>query len=178
MDWVAIGIACLSLLVAAMSLGWQVAAWALEGPRVKVQLREGVLGRGGAASAAVLRNSSPRDLSDMRREGFDGEDLIGIRVTNVGRAKVKIERYGVQLRRGGMSLEFTEPHSYSSPLPHWLEPGESGSWFLPMQDARALVYATRGIDATAFGVRAFVELGDGRQRLTSAHLDVPVADVA
>lgn len=176
MDVAALSVACLGLVVAALSLGWQIASWALEGPRVRTTLKVGVSGRGGVMSAAVTAAGLPAGIAQIRQEGFDGEALIGVAVTNHGRVRVKVARWGIQMVRGGFSLEQPQSNMISSPLPEWLDPGDSGSWWMPIHEARALVYASRSLDPTAAGVKGWVELGDGTKRSSRHQLDVPAFD--
>ncbi|MGO2746201.1 phosphoribosylamine--glycine ligase [Microbacterium sp.] len=173
MEVAALAIAILSLVLAGLALGWQVAAWALDGPRLRATLQHGVLGRGGVVVSTVGRNSKLRDMSSMREQGWNGPDVIAVLVTNQGRSRAKITRFGIQLQRGGMSVQYPEGNTWSPQLPYWLEPGESATWYAELQDARALMSATRqSVRSDAGGVFMTIETGTGKTLRTRRLLEL------
>jgi len=173
MELAAISIACLSFIVAALALGWQVAAWLLDGPRVRAVLQHGVVGRGGVVVTTVNKDARLSDMSLMREQGWRGPDVIGVAVSNLGRAKVKVTGFGVVLKRGGLSANYPLSNEWSPPLPHWLEPGESATWYAPLQDAHALVDTTRRtVNPRAGGAQMKIQLGSGREVTTARHLEL------
>lgn len=159
-------VAALGLLVASLSFGWQIAAWVMDGRRVRVQLLHGARGQHGVAIGKVGRDKQPKDLNTVIAEGFTGEEVIGIAVTNVGRAPVRVDKYSVHLARGGMT--FTPIGDAIGPaLPFRLPPGETETWFALADDGRRLVSATRSIGQIASSdVYMSVELGTGDVRRT------------
>lgn len=172
MDIAALAISVLSLIIAGLALGWQIAVWALNGPRIRTVLQHGVIGRGGAVVTTVGRDKKLRDMSSMREQGWNGPDVIAVLVTNTGRLRAKITRFGVHLKRSGMSVQYPAGNKWSPELPHWLEPGESATWYVDMQDARALVYATRQTGQTgAGGVFMTVETGTGKTIATPRQIE-------
>ncbi|WP_200331224.1 hypothetical protein [Leucobacter sp. L43] len=174
MEVAALAIAILSLVLAALALGWQIAAWALDGPRLRATLQHGVLGRGGVVVSTVGRNSKLRDMSSMREQGWNGPDVVAVLVTNYGRSRAKITRFGIQLQRGGMSAQYPESNAWSPQLPYWLEPGESATWHAELQDAKALIHATRQtVRADAGGVFLTIETGTGKTVRTRRLLELP-----
>lgn len=173
MDLAAILVASLSLVVAALALGWQVASWLLDDARLKTRMKQGLAGRGSVVSADVLRSGKLCDMKSMRDQGWDGPDLIGIEVANIGRRRAKISRVGLSLKRGGTGLSHTEANAWSPSLPHWLEPGESDTWYFELDDARALITATRGsIDPNAGGIVLQAITGTGKTAQTSRILEL------
>lgn len=173
MDVAALVIACLSFVVAGLAFGWQVAAWAMDGPRVHATLQHGVLGHGGAVVSTVDRGGRLRDMESMREQGWDGPDVIAILVTNRGRSRAKITRFGIQLKRGRMSAQYPAGNVWSPALPHWIEPGESATWYAELQDARALVFATRkSLHPKPGGVLMTVETGTGKTVRTKRKLEI------
>lgn len=161
MEYVSFAAAILGLLVAAMSLGWQVCSWIYDGRRVRVALVHGVLGQTMVAAGRVGRDRKPRPVAPMRQQGFTGSEVIGIAVTNVGRAPVRIDRYSAGLVRGGMSLS-PVGNAIGPALPFRLPPGETETWYAHADDARALIEATRSIGrAASLHVYMSVELGTG-----------------
>lgn len=171
MNAAALAIAILGLFVAALSFGWQIATWALSGRRVDVRLLHGVEGRGGFAVGEVGRDRAPLNLNSMRAQGWNGPEVIGIEVINVGRAPVSIRSYSVQAVRGGMAYL---PHgdARGPALPFRLEAGESATWYSDMDDARALVHSLSSIGKTATHVRMVANLGTKQERRTRRTLRV------
>lgn len=88
MEVLTLAIAALGLLIACLSFGWQIASWLLDGGQVKLVLKHGAMGRGGAALGEVKRDGRPPDLSQARGEGFTGVDVLAVTVINIGRAPV------------------------------------------------------------------------------------------
>ena len=163
MDLAALLVACLSLVVASLALGWQVAAWHMDGPRVRLRLKQGLAGNGGVASSTVGRGGQLRDMRTMREQGWRGPDLVGVEVTNLGRSRVQVKNTSIGLRRGGMSASFPGGNPWSPPLPHWIEPGTTETWYVELDAAATLVNTTRDVvDKSAGGVHMTVELGNGR----------------
>lgn len=128
-------VACLSFGVAALSLGWQIAVWSLDGRRVRLSLTHGAMGRGGAATGKVARDGRPADLDRVRAEGFTGREVIGVSVTNLGRAPVRVDRYSCELVHGGLSYT-PIGDAIGPPLPFRLAPGETETWYALGEDAR------------------------------------------
>lgn len=154
-------IACLGLVVALLSAGWQVFAWVMDGRRVRVRLLHGVRSGGSVFSGAIGKDGRPNDLGVLLEQGVVGEEVIGVSVTNVGRAPVRIDSYGVQLVRGGFASQ--PVGSVMGPsLPFRLPPGETEAWYVAAGEARALVHAVKAIGREASReVRMTVQLGTG-----------------
>lgn len=172
MDYLTLSLAGLSLLVAALSLGWQVAGYLLEGRRVRVTLLHGAQGHVGAAVGPVKRDRKPNNLRGLRAEGFEGTEIIGITATNIGRAPITIERYSVHAHKGGMA--FTPLGDRMGPeFPFRLPPGESQSWYAEMRDARALIHALNAVKPARTGdVYMSITLGTGDQKHTKRRIQV------
>ena len=110
-------------------------------------------------------------MAVMKEQGWDGPELLGIEVTNVGRARLQVTKCSIDLHRGSMGASFPRGNPWSPALPHWIEPGTSETWYVELDDARALVRTTRKvIDGRAGGVHMTVELGDGRKVRTRHYL--------
>lgn len=162
--------AALSLLVAALSLGWQIASWSLDGRRVRVVLIHGAVGLSGMATGKVGRDRQPKDLDSLRAEGFTDAEVVGISVTNVGRAPVRIDRYGVRLKKGGFAY-YPIGDAIGPELPFRLAPGETESWLADAADARRLVTTTRKVGrSSSSDVVMEIVLGTGDVKRTRRSL--------
>jgi hypothetical protein len=171
MSTAAFALAIVSLLVAALSLGWQVASWALSGRRVKVRLLHGVEGRGGFATGLVKRDGSPRRLDSLRAQGWNGREVLAIEVINVGRSPVTVTSYSVLAVGTGAAYK-PVGDAIGPILPYRLEPGESETWYSDMNDARALIHALASINKRASKVLMTVTLGTQTERKTRRTLTV------
>lgn len=173
MDIAALLIACFAAVIAALSFGWQIATWALEGRRVRLVLKHGARGHRGAALGSVKRSGSPVNLQAVRAEGFTDMEVLGVTVTNVGRVPVTVSKYSVAVVGSGLS--YTPLGSQIGPeLPLRIEAGESETWYADMQDVRALVESAASINkAGRRRVRMTVELGTGDVKRTRRRLFVP-----
>ena len=170
MELLALVIAALALFLAALSLGCQLATYSLDGRQVRVTLLHGTMGRNGFATGPVGRDEKPKNLSRLYTEGFTGKEVLGITVTNVGRAPVTVSCYSVGLTRGG--FPFSPMGEAIGPgLPYRLEPGAE-TWYRRMRGARALVYASSAVAAVSHFVNMTVVLGTGDKITTRRRLDV------
>lgn len=174
MSEAALLVASVSLVVSGLALGWQVAMWVLNGARVRVRLMHGVLGRGGVAVGPVQRGGHPRDMSAMRSQGWSGPEVLGIEVTNTGRARVQVTGFGIRQGRNGMSVNYPAGTSISPELPTWIEPGSSATWYGDLDDGVALVHATARTLATRGPreLRMTVSLGTGKSVVTRRSIRV------
>lgn len=155
-------LAALSLLVAGLSLGWQVAQWLLSSGRPKAALVHGLVDGPGAYTGPVRRDGARVDLRHLRDQGIAGREVIGVQVTNVGRAPVQVERIAVQAQGGRMS--FVPLRDRIGPdLPHSLQPGTNATWYASFEDAALLASSSREVlRDSVTGVFMTVQLGDGR----------------
>ena len=67
---VALVIASISLLVAGLSLGWQIAQWLLSAGRPKAMLLHGVQGGGGVVTGPVQKTGAPRNVKNLRNQAL------------------------------------------------------------------------------------------------------------
>lgn len=87
-----------------------------------------------------------------------GEPHVNVSARNTGRSPVTVKGWGLRLP-DGRSMVVPNPAPWSSPLPHRLEPGADGSWYVPTAEVARFCAedGTRQQD-----VIAFVILADGR----------------
>jgi len=167
-------VSAVGLLLAALSFGWQIASWVFDGRRVRVRLLHGAVGPAGSATGKVGKDRRPKDMKSLVAEGFDRQEVIGIAVTNVGRAPVRIDRYGVHLAEGGFSF-YPIGDAIGPILPFRLAPGETETWLADANDARRLITTTRAIGKKASNdVFMQVELGTGDHRRTRQTIVLPL----
>lgn len=159
---IALVIASISLLVAGLSLGWQIAQWLLSAGRPKAVLLHGVQGGGGVVTGPVGKTGAPRDVERLREQGFNGPEIIGVQVTNRGRAPVTVE--SVALCPRGGEVRFVPQLDLIGPeLPHRLEAGTNSSWFMDADLGHRLVAVSRdALRERIQGVYMCVTLGTGK----------------
>jgi hypothetical protein len=157
-DTTTLVIAVVGLALAAASLAWQAATFALTGSRVRADVLRGVIGRGvlvtyppenwGSASAAA-----------HAAQGFT-EEVVAVEVRNVGRMAVSVQKITAYLDNGiGLSPVQTQP-----PLPFRLEPGSSERWWVEAAQVRAAIIASErtGVGGSQSKVHIAVDLATGK----------------
>ncbi|MFC0674569.1 phosphoribosylamine--glycine ligase [Brachybacterium hainanense] len=169
---VALLVSALSLVLAALALGWQIAQYLLSAGRPKATLLHGLVSPSGVYSGTVRADGNGFDLGGLRGQGTSGFDAVGIQVTNHGRAPVIIESVKLLPRGGAMSL-VPVGERVGPDLPHKLEPGANASWFLDLDHAARLAAASREVlKERVSGVYMTAQLGTGRTVRTRQTLRV------
>ncbi|MCL2468572.1 MAG: phosphoribosylamine--glycine ligase [Micrococcales bacterium] len=159
---VALLVAAVSLLVAGLSLGWQMAEWLLSAGRPRATLLLGVAQGAGVYCGPVPKSGRLLDLDQFLRQGIDGPEVLGIQVTNHGRAPVTVDRVAV-LTQGG-TVSYVPGDDLVGPgLPCTVEPGRNNSWYVPLDKALALASASReAAGEPVTGVYMTALLGTGK----------------
>jgi hypothetical protein len=158
-DTTTLVIAVVGLALAAASLAWQTATFALTGSRVRADILRGAIGRGGLVSSPPEKwnANSPAALA---AQGFT-EPVVAVEVRNVGRMAVSVQKVTAYLDNGiGFSPTQTE-----TPLPFRLEPGSSEKWWVEAAVLHAAIVASRhaGIGGSDHPrVHVAVGLGTGK----------------
>lgn len=159
---VSLVIASISLLVAVLSLGWQIGQWLLSGGRPKATLLHGVQGRGGVFTGPVEKAGRSRNVEDLRKQGFYGPEIVGVQVTNHGRASVAVESVALCSRGGGISY-VPNGDLIGPQLPYRLDAGTNETWFVDAELGRSLVAVSRNsLQKPTQGVYMTVTLGTGK----------------
>jgi hypothetical protein len=154
-------IAALSLVLAALSLGWQVAQWLLSGGRAKATLMRGVW-QGSGAYVGPVTKSGTFELEQFRRQGIDGPAVVGIQVTNRGGALVMVENVAM-CPRGGVMRFVPVGERLGPDLPYRLEPGSNASWYMTADHATRLAESSRKVlHENVTGVDMTAHLGTGK----------------
>lgn len=104
MDFAALLVAALSLVLAGLSLGWQIAQWLMSGARAKASLCHGLLDHGGAYVGDVGTDGRPKNLRPLVAQGLGREEVLAVRVTNHGRAPVTVTKYWAELKQGTLAF--------------------------------------------------------------------------
>lgn len=137
-------VAILGVMMAALALVWQALAWRLDGARPSAELHIGATGYGGVAHGKVGNDRQFPHLSTMSEQGWNGQPLIGIKVTNRGRSRVKITGLGIFVKDGAFTVSVHRGFAADSPaIPHWIEGNDVATWWVPLDEMRALVKVNR-----------------------------------
>jgi hypothetical protein len=83
---------------------------------------------------------------------------------------VCVDSFGVRVPDGGNLVVPRPATPFEPPLPHWVEPGTNGTWYLDAAGVRRIA-AERGVSFE--DMRAWVSLADGRR--ISAPAGLPLA---
>lgn len=159
---VALIISALSLVLAALSIGWQIAQYLLSAGRPKATLLHGLVSESEAYSGPVRPDGRGFDIDGLRSQGLTGFEAVGIQVTNHGRAPVIIESVKLHPRGGAMSL-IPVRERVGPDLPYKLEAGANASWFLDYDHAARLAHSSREVlKERVSGVYMSAELGTGK----------------
>jgi hypothetical protein len=142
---VALVVAVAGVVLALASLGWQAVAWWYNGARIRVSL-----------------TSEVRSPTGTYPHGMH----LVLRVRNVGRSPAQVTGYGFLIADWIVREQRPAPT-----LPHTLDGSHEVTWY---QRCAGLPFDDRPT-ATTTSFRAFVDLGNGRQRRSEA---VSVPNVA
>jgi hypothetical protein len=97
----ALVLAIIGTVLAACSLTWNVASFLLAGPRPKLTPIIGMLAHGGLYSRPATNDPADAVLSAANQAA--GEYVIGVEVTNRGRAPLHITRWTLRTEPSGLS---------------------------------------------------------------------------
>jgi hypothetical protein len=156
-------IAVLALMLATLGLGWQVLTHFLTGGRVKAELLLGATNAAATSMVTALATQerlTDRWIRDLAEQGYI-RPIFAVRVRNVGRLPVTVERWSLTTSQGINLTPLSD--SIGPDLPHRLEAGMSETWALGGDRVVALVEATKGtFNLATLSVGGKVELADGR----------------
>lgn len=162
-DVIALLISAISLVLAGVSLGWQIAQWLLSAGRPKASLMHGVSEGSGAIVGPVTKAKPSLRTSRLREQGMNGEEIIGIQITNHGRSPVSVEKVAL-CPRGGHTRLIPVEQLMGPELPYRLEAGTNASWYLAFDIASVLIRASRhALGEPVKGVYMRAMLGTGKE---------------
>jgi hypothetical protein len=151
-----------SLGLSALALGWNVNQFLLGGARPRADLVVGVRTEGGQLITWSRDSGAAEQMATLAEYGQSGTHVIGIKVTNRGRAPSRVDHWTITGIGGGVSIT---PYGQrlGPPLPHDLAPGSNATWvmdFAPVQAAAEASAMTLGELSADLRVKA--ELGTGK----------------
>lgn len=192
MQYASLVVAICGLVLACLSLGWQAANYVLTGGRVKVKLTVGAMNARGGMLTGPPSSFHPDQLPGLAAQGYP-RPIVAVRVANVGRQPVTVERWSLK-HLSGLSFQ-PVAESIGKPLPHRLEVGQSEMWAMGLDVVIALAQAAQATsgsepareepprtpgeafregwrragrgDGGGAGIVAVVELADGRTKRSS-----------
>lgn len=155
-------LSAVSLLLAGLSLGWQIAQWLLSAGRAEAVLMYGLMQGTSAYVGPVGKGGRPFDLDKLRWQETVGPPVFGIKVINHGRAPLSVERVAL-CTRGGV-MQFIPIGDVLGPeLPYPLEPGTNASWYVTEDNAARLAHTSRQVlGESVTGVYMTAQLGTGK----------------
>lgn len=131
-------VAILGLVLAVVSLAWQIAQHQLAGPRVRVRLLWGCMGNGRVATGPVEGT-----LDAFRHSGISHPVFVmAVEGRNVGRMPIDVTGFGVELN-GFISYSLAG-WQHNPALPHRLEPGSEVTFYVPLEDIQRAVDLSGG----------------------------------
>lgn len=170
--WPVTVIAVLGLVLALLSLGWQVVTYIWSGSRVHVDTRFGIYLS--SMLPGLMKSNQPTFLTDALvtatgAQGFPGIMVIAV-IQNVGRLPVTIQECMWQTKLDKFGAI---DHPLGTPLPHRLEPGAQCLSVVDLATAIAVLDAPLRDKTVGRQVWPVVQLGNGRHRKGKA-LEIPV----
>ncbi|MFJ7230115.1 hypothetical protein ACIQVF_11280 [Streptomyces tendae] len=169
-------ISIIALCVSISNVTWQVARYLLEGPRIRVHMKVGALGRGGLISVPV---ENVKDLSEtfasFESQGFTQLVLV-VEVANHGRLGVQLLDFGVDVPRGA-SVKVVEDVIADTPMPYVLEPHQEGTWSMPFEYVESFARSCKETwPREAHPLRAYVHRAGGKKIRSARSLPLVLTD--
>lgn len=161
MEYSALILGIVGTVLAAVSLGWNIASYFLSAGRIKVNLLVGLLG------AESLVSWPAAELKRVPFDDFPGaEPVVVIEVVNTGRLAFTVTGVGIYFGAGG-AYRATGGNPFP-PLPHRMDGGEIASWALPMRQALVAGLMLEGQAATLHARGEIAGPKIGRSKSVSA----------
>jgi hypothetical protein len=161
-----LAVAIIGLVLAIVSLLWQLFSFRLQGPRLRITLKKGYFGVGNLVSSPIGVDADVQ----MAAQGLT-EKLIGVEVQNVGRMPISIDGATAKLENGMM---FTETNLSLNPaIGTRIEPHSTETWWVRWDNVIRMATASAAINSKwqrAQQVRMQVKPAAGKLRETKEHL--------
>ncbi|MFI9649053.1 hypothetical protein ACIHAA_22470 [Streptomyces sp. NPDC052040] len=171
-------ISIIALCIGVANLTWQLALYLLNGPRVRVHLAVGALGRGGMVTTPV---KTVKDLNEtfaaFGAQGFERPVLV-VKVVNHGRLAVQLLDFGIEAPKGVSAKPLSDAIT-ETPMPYVLEPHREGTWAMPFEYAADLTRACRAVwPGEVHPLRAYVHRAGGKKICSVESLPLDLRDAA
>ncbi|MFC6160282.1 phosphoribosylamine--glycine ligase [Kribbella jiaozuonensis] len=173
MDVVTLIIAILGFVIALVSCVWQIATWFWSTARPRATMMHGIIvgpGTGTAMVGPIGKNGAPFPVKQMRRQGYNGPEIIGIEVVNHGRAPMTVTKFGLKHESGVGFVPIGE--AIGPTFPHRIEAGASQSWFAPIEMIREGVSAASDVWKTGRAVSIEATLATGKTIKTRQSMQI------
>ncbi|MFF8486151.1 hypothetical protein ACGFZG_18375 [Streptomyces antibioticus] len=155
-------ISIIALCAAVGNLTWQLALYLLNGPRIRVRMAVGAVGRGGLVTVPVENvKDLTKTFASLEQQGY-AQPVLAVHVVNHGRLGVELLDFGIEVPKG-VRLKPLADAITDTPMPFVLEPHREGTWALPFHHVVSLVEASQATwPNEAHPVRASVRRAGGR----------------
>ncbi|MFF4856468.1 hypothetical protein ACFY2N_16405 [Streptomyces rubiginosohelvolus] len=156
-------ISIIALCVSISNVAWQLARYLLEGPRIRVRLKVGALGRDNLVSMPVENVKNLNEtFASLESRGFTQPVLV-VEVVNHGRLGVQLLDFGVDVPKG-LSLKVVENIITDTPMPYVLEPHQEARWAVPFEYVANFAMACKETwPSEAHPLRAYVHRAGGKK---------------
>lgn len=161
-------IALLALLIATLSLGWQIAMYLLNGSRPAVDLLAAAVGEADAVAIPIQVDA----LEQLGRQGLT-TPALAVQVQNRGRTAVSVTRWGLTFSNEAFFLPPDWYPNEKNPLPYRLEPGADVVFLVELQRVTASEKLMRQTNKPVRWCRGSASFGTGRTLQSKTRLPLP-----
>ncbi|MEU2801396.1 hypothetical protein [Streptomyces sp. NPDC007117] len=170
-------ISIIALCVSISNVTWQLARFVLEGPRLRVHLKVGALGRDNLVSIPVENvKNLDETFASLASRGFSQPVLV-VEVVNQGRLGVQLLDFGVDVPKG-LSLKVVEGVVTDTPMPYVLEPHQEATWAMPFEYVANFARACKETwPNETHPLKAYVHRAGGKKIRSAQSLPLTFTDV-
>jgi len=126
-------LACIGIIIGAVSLTWNIVAFLLQGARPKITPIVGIRSAGG-----LVHNDASRDVRESLASAASqvppGPLVVGVKVINAGRAPFHVAEWALRSDPSATSLKQFDNPLGSPELPCDIPPGASEIFFTELND--------------------------------------------
>lgn len=158
MSVAALSIAIVGVILAASSLTWNIVLFLLQGARPRVTA---IMGAVTADGNLIVGPALPGMVESITRtlEQFGGPMVVGVEVTNAGRAPLHIHKWSVKAEPFGATLVPLNNGDLGAETPCDITPGATQSFVMNADQVRAMLAASTAADQRAQRVVCTVSSG-------------------
>ena len=151
-------IAVIGAITGVVSLTWNVVSFLLEGGRPKLKPIVGFLSPRGPVYADATRDMR-ESLASAEGQIPAGPRVVGVEVTNAGRASFHVARWALRSEPGGISFTTLGAMTGSATIRTDIAPGASAMFYTDLNDAYALASAAKAAHGKPQRIVVTVESG-------------------